>query len=201
MCLDHGSKQRLILHVVFTPCFKTFANQAEQHRPHIQILPPSVSRFTSCLKQDQSHTRRVSLGCPVLDATFGGGLPGHGIVDISGMAGAGKTQLMLQLLVQQVKDAESEWRNANYSTPFVAGRSFYLSTEGPLPAKRLADMAAAACPGDSGFAQRVLESVIIVEAKNVEDQLYLLTTQLPSLLADSSLGELSPFVCCNQSLD
>lgn len=153
-------------------------------------LFPRPPRTAYDLYRDQSHTRRVSLGCPVLDATFGGGLPGHGIVDISGMAGAGKTQLMLQLLVQQVKDAESEWRNANYSTPFVAGRSFYLSTEGPLPAKRLADMAAAACPGDSGFAQRVLESVIIVEAKNVEDQLYLLTTQLPSLLADSSLGKI-----------
>ena len=125
----------------------------------------------------------------MLDTAFGGGLPGHSVVEISGMAGAGKTQLMLQLLVQQIKDAESEWRKAHYATPFVAGRSFYLSTEGPLPAKRLADMAAAACPGDSGFAQRVLESVIIVEAKNVEDQLYILTSQLPSLLADACLGE------------
>ncbi|TFJ82171.1 hypothetical protein NSK_006500 [Nannochloropsis salina CCMP1776] len=153
-------------------------------------LFPRPPRTAYDLYQDEKHTRRVSLGCPVLDATFRGGLPGHGVVEVSGMAGAGKTQLMLQLLVQQVRDAEAEWRRAKYATPFVAGRSFYLSTEGPLPAKRLAEMAAATCPEDSGFAQRVLESVIIVEAKNVEDQLYLLTTQLPSLLGDASLGKI-----------
>lgn len=42
----------------------------------------------------------------------------------------------------------------------------------------------AANPADSGFAQRVLESVIISEAKNVEDQLFILTSQLPTLLND-----------------
>lgn len=26
--------------------------------------------------------RRQSLGCPVLDATFGGGIPGHGIIEV-----------------------------------------------------------------------------------------------------------------------
>ncbi len=132
--------------------------------------------------------RRVSLGCPVMDETFGGGLPGHGLVEVAGMAGSGKTQLMLQLLIQQVRDAEAAWRSSNYAAPFLAGRSFYLSTEGAFPAERLQAMAAAACPTDSGFAQRVLESVIIMEAKNVEDQLYILTAQLPTFLADANMS-------------
>lgn len=47
---------------------------------------------------------------------------------------------------------------------------------------------AAGPEGDSGFAQRVLESVIISEAKNVEDQLFILTSKLPALLADPAYG-------------
>lgn len=48
----------------------------------------------------------------------------------------------------------------------------------------LTNTQAAGPEGDEGFAQRVLESVIISEAKNVEDQLFILTSQLPQLLAD-----------------
>ncbi len=46
-----------------------------------------VSDLPVCLQpnpatQDQAHTRPRSLGCPVLDGVFGGGIPGHGIVEV-----------------------------------------------------------------------------------------------------------------------
>ena len=41
--------------------------------------------------------RRLSIGCPEMDARLGGGLLTDGITEISGESGAGKTQLSLQL--------------------------------------------------------------------------------------------------------
>lgn len=37
------------------------------------------------------------MGCPLLDELLRGGLPGGGVVELSGESGAGKTQLALQL--------------------------------------------------------------------------------------------------------
>lgn len=43
---------------------------------------------------------------------------------------------------KQLKESENAWRRSHQAPPFIAGRSFLLSTEGALPVKRLQDMAA-----------------------------------------------------------
>lgn len=46
-------------------------------------------------------SRQLSTGCPILDHTLGGGIETqHGIVEIAGQSGAGKSQLVLQLLLR-----------------------------------------------------------------------------------------------------
>ena len=49
---------------------------------------------------DARHTRKLSTGCALLDATLDGGISAHGITEIAGAAGVGKTQLVLQLMLQ-----------------------------------------------------------------------------------------------------
>lgn len=49
---------------------------------------------------DARHTRKLSTGCALLDATLDGGINAHGITEIAGAAGVGKTQLVLQLMLQ-----------------------------------------------------------------------------------------------------
>ncbi len=46
------------------------------------------------------HTRLLQTGCPHLDAFLGGGIDTNGITEIAGEAGAGKTQIALQLTLQ-----------------------------------------------------------------------------------------------------
>ncbi|KAG5180547.1 hypothetical protein JKP88DRAFT_166483, partial [Tribonema minus] len=49
---------------------------------------------------------RLSFGCAALDANLGGGLPLHGLTELVGEAGTGKTQFCLQLLLQAVLPVE-----------------------------------------------------------------------------------------------
>ena len=79
----------------------------------------------------------LPLGDEYFDAFFGGGLPLRGIVELSGEAGCGKTQLAMQLALRSV---------AVHGSP-----TLIINTEGPYPAARLAQMAAL-LPGGSGSA-------------------------------------------------
>jgi RecA/RadA recombinase len=54
----------------------------------------------SALLDMAGHTRKLRLGCKVLDDALGGGLDSHGLTELAGVAGAGKTQLVLQLMLQ-----------------------------------------------------------------------------------------------------
>ena len=51
------------------------------------------------LHDDIRHTRKLSLGCAVLDRVMGGGIDVQGITEVAGSAGAGKTQLVLRCLL------------------------------------------------------------------------------------------------------
>ena len=54
----------------------------------------------SVLLEHPGHMRLLSTGCPTVDAFLGGGIDGLGITEVAGEAGAGKTQLALQLTLQ-----------------------------------------------------------------------------------------------------
>ena len=52
------------------------------------------------LHDDIRHTRKLSLGCAVLDRVMGGGIDVQGITEVAGSAGAGKTQLVLRFMAR-----------------------------------------------------------------------------------------------------
>ena len=54
----------------------------------------------SALIDFPAHVRKISLGCPLLDSFLGGGIDHHGITEVVGEAGAGKSQLVLQLMLR-----------------------------------------------------------------------------------------------------
>mmetsp|Transcript_11957 Transcript_11957/g.38044 ORF Transcript_11957/g.38044 Transcript_11957/m.38044 type:complete len:326 (-) Transcript_11957:271-1248(-) len=59
--------------------------------------PPQSALF---LERDPRHARRLSTGCARIDACLGGGFDAHGLTEIAGAAGTGKTQLVLQCMLQ-----------------------------------------------------------------------------------------------------
>lgn len=60
-------------------------------------LTPSTA---ASLASDPRHTLRLALGDAQLDAMLGGGIDVVGLTEVAGEAGAGKTQLVLQLMLQ-----------------------------------------------------------------------------------------------------
>ena len=73
------------------------------------------------LHDDIRHTRKLSLGCEVLDRVMGGGIDVQGITEVAGSAGAGKTQLVLRCLLHaQLPPSEGG----------LSGGSIYIFSEG-----------------------------------------------------------------------
>lgn len=72
----------------------------------------------------------LSTGCQSIDSLLGGGIPldTHGLFEVSGAAGAGKTQLVAQLCLMC---------GAPHSTGGQSSMSIYASTEGRPATKRL----------------------------------------------------------------
>lgn len=105
---------------------------------------------------------RISWGCRLLDPMFGGGLLMHGVVEIAGAAGSGKTQNCLWLAYRCLLENPS-------ST--VA----YISTEGEFPVKRFCQFAAGSLDD--------AESRVMVEKVSSFDDLWkTLTTRIPIML-------------------
>ena len=73
------------------------------------------------LHDDIRHTRKLSLGCAVLDRVLGGGIDVQGITEVAGSAGAGKTQLVLRCLLHvQLPPSEGG----------LSGGAIYIFSEG-----------------------------------------------------------------------
>ncbi|KAI3801636.1 hypothetical protein L1987_29745 [Smallanthus sonchifolius] len=74
------------------------------------------------------HTQYCTLGCPILDAVLGGGIPCNSITELVSESGCGKTQLSLQLLFTAQLP-----RRLNG----LAGSSLYIYSEFSFPNRRL----------------------------------------------------------------
>eukprot|EP00007_Cunea_sp_BSH-02190019_P008920 CAMPEP_0174236542 /NCGR_PEP_ID=MMETSP0417-20130205/5648_1 /TAXON_ID=242541 /ORGANISM="Mayorella sp, Strain BSH-02190019" /LENGTH=496 /DNA_ID=CAMNT_0015315207 /DNA_START=70 /DNA_END=1557 /DNA_ORIENTATION=+ len=83
------------------------------------------------LRRDAPH-RFMSTGCPILDGVLGGGVRTGMITEIAGEAGAGKTQLGLQLGVQAHLPLQEGG---------LDGGVVYLCTEGPFSIDRFTQLA------------------------------------------------------------
>lgn len=117
----------------------------------------------------------LSTNCPSLDELLGGGIPvgTGGIVEVSGKAGVGKTQLAIQLALMSV-------------APLVNGglqsRSIYAFTEGKKAPDRILAMERALCQRFS-LEQGSLLSGILLENIGSSDELQKWTEhRLPYLM-------------------
>jgi hypothetical protein len=85
-----------------------------------KLLYPIRGKSVSEMLQDPFYTNKLSLGCPIIDQLFKGGLPRRGIIEITGEAGSGKSNFCLQACLQtQLKEQNGGWN----------GGALYISTE------------------------------------------------------------------------
>ena len=126
---------------------------------------PVHARTASSLHADASHTRKLSTGCAVLDGPLGGGLDSHGITELAGEAGVGKTQLALQLVLQSQLPP---------SLGGLGGGAVLLHADSPSAASSLARLrelagAFAAKHARLGATQeKLLENVFVLQIESVE---------------------------------
>tara|TARA_B100000795_G_scaffold243243_1_gene206975 strand:+ start:363 stop:836 length:474 start_codon:yes stop_codon:yes gene_type:complete len=116
------------------------------------------------LHDDIRHTRKLSLGCAVLDRVLGGGIDVQGITEVAGSAGAGKTQLVLRCLLHvQLPPSEGG----------LSGGAIYIFSEGSSqPSMRrlhaLADVYGERYRHLGATSQYLMEKIVSVEADEPE---------------------------------
>eukprot|EP00904_Undaria_pinnatifida_P013906 jgi/Undpi1/9646/HiC_scaffold_27.g12102.m1 len=126
------------------------------------------------MSRDKTRPGKLSFGCPNLDAAFHGGVSVHGITEIAGEAGTGKTQLCLQLLLQAQLAPEAGG---------LGGKSYVLTCgEGVFPSRRLRQMADRYKDRQGVDPAIIMEGVCIQSAKNLDDQMKILMEHLPLLM-------------------
>lgn len=152
----------------------------------MQASPPLPSLRTAAdLYLDTFERGRLSFGCPVFDEVFDGGLPLHGLSEVCGEAGSGKTQLCLQLAVSAVLPVSCGGRG---------GKCCYLTTqgEGSFPVKRLEQLCASAAsraPLAEGLTkERLMERVLIRACGSVEALFGVIDHDLARLMSDGQVA-------------
>mmetsp|Transcript_10304 Transcript_10304/g.12502 ORF Transcript_10304/g.12502 Transcript_10304/m.12502 type:complete len:281 (+) Transcript_10304:34-876(+) len=119
------------------------------------------------------ETHKISFGCKKIDAAFNGGFSVHGIHEVCGEAGCGKTQFCLQMCLEACQDD-------------LGGKACYLTCgEGPFPVKRLEQMARENSKDPQ--ITTLLQRVLIRECQNVDSLFDVIETQLHSLLTKQNV--------------
>lgn len=141
---------------------------------------PSVSSRRT-LPDLEPQWSTISTLDPTLDAALRGGIPTGCVTEIAGEAGAGKTQLLLSLLLA-----------VQLAPPHGTGRrALYISTEAPLSTRRLTQMLAhnpllASLPTD--LRRPSLDDIISTTTPDLESQEHILTYQVPVEVARRDVG-------------
>lgn len=128
----------------------------------------------------ESQWSTISTLDPLLDASLNGGIPTGYITEVSGEAGAGKTQLLLSLLLA-----------VQLPPPYGTGRNaLYISTEAPLQTRRLTQMLAQnpifadMAPDD----RPSLDNILSTTTPDLESQDHILTYQVPVEVTRRNIG-------------
>ncbi|KAJ4422862.1 DNA repair protein rhp57 [Gnomoniopsis sp. IMI 355080] len=127
-----------------------------------------------------SQWSTISTLDPALDASLSGGVPTGTITEIAGEAGAGKTQLLLSLLLA-----------VQLPPPHGTGRrALYISTEAPLSTRRLTQMLThnpilSSLPKDQ---RPMLDNIFSTTTPDLESQEHILTYQVPVQVERSNIG-------------
>eukprot|EP00752_Nemacystus_decipiens_P003395 g3141.t1 len=167
--------------------------QRQQQRPHhprgaggkggkpdpwlAGTAPPPTTALA--MSTDEARRDKLSFGCPHLDGAFEGGVRVQGITEIAGEAGAGKTQLCLQLLLQaQLSPDEGG----------LGGKSYVLTCgEGDFPSRRLRQMATSFQRRHGVRAEKLMEGVCVQNAKNLDDQMMIIMEHLPIIMRSNNV--------------
>uniref|UniRef100_A0A6B2L8V4 RecA family profile 1 domain-containing protein n=1 Tax=Arcella intermedia TaxID=1963864 RepID=A0A6B2L8V4_9EUKA len=124
--------------------------------------------------KDENYHKKVPFGCPVLDGMMRGGLPSQGIIELTGEAGSGKTQLALQLLLSTVAPA----RHGG-----LEGAAFYVSTEGEFPTRRWSQMLQVYCAEHPEVSPKEMEkNLFIHKVADLSSFWLMLTSKIKLLL-------------------
>ncbi|KAL9117683.1 MAG: hypothetical protein Q9187_005775 [Circinaria calcarea] len=113
-----------------------------------------------------------------LDTVLGGGIPPGYITEITGESGAGKTQLLLTLLL-----------SAQLPSPHGLSKSTcYISTEHALPTTRLSQILTTHPILSTHPSPPSLSRILTLQTPDLESQEHILTYQLPVALARYNIG-------------
>jgi len=126
-----------------------------------------------------SHTPSLSFGCPRIDEAVGKLTPGSGIVELSGEAGTGKSQICLVLSLQCQLPA---------TCGGMEGSCAYICCgEGDFPIRRLSQLAAS-YEAKSGISQNtLLENILIDQCYSPEDVQKTLSKKLPDMCSTGNV--------------
>ena len=125
------------------------------------------------LQQHKSERPDLSFGCGVLDNAIGR-IPICGINEISGEAGAGKTQFCLGLALQCQLPLSSGGLNG--------ACAYITSGEGEFPIRRLSQLQAS-----PAYEKCTLEKVLIEQCYSPEDMTATLRTKIPEMCEKNSI--------------
>jgi DNA-repair protein XRCC3 len=123
----------------------------------------------------------VSLGCAHIDSAINGGLRAEGITEFSGESSSGKTQVVLQLLLQVQLPEEHKG---------LGGGAFFLSTEGDVPMRRLRQLATSMHKRHSSLfkdVHSIMENIFVENVHSIEDLYKALDERLPHLLRQQNV--------------
>ena len=142
-------------------------------------LPGAVLRHTHATLAAQWHT--ISTLDPLLDRALNGGIPAGHITEVTGESGAGKTQLLLTLLLA-----------VQLPAPHGLGKpALYISTEAPLATRRLTQMLAAhplLRDMTDDAARPSLDNIMSTNTPDLESQEHILTYQVPVEIERRGIG-------------
>ena len=144
------------------------------------------------------YNHRLRFLCPLMNQAIGGGIPAIGITEITGTAGSGKTQMVLDLIVQahlpieqgglgigigngmktnEVTHDIASNKVGTTDNVFDGGCVFVLSTEGKFPSKRMAELSSRLSQYNLD-PEQVLHNVILKEIYNYEQQVDVLINKI-----------------------
>ncbi|KAL2020146.1 hypothetical protein VTK56DRAFT_8751 [Thermocarpiscus australiensis] len=140
----------------------------------------SVSALRNTAASLAAQWQTISTLDPALDRALGGGIPAGYVTEITGESGAGKTQFLLTLLL-----------SVQLPPPHGLGRpALYISTEAPLPTRRLSQLLSA-----HPLFQRLpasqrpsLDNIISTATPDLESQDHILSFQVPVEVERRGIG-------------
>jgi DNA-repair protein XRCC3 len=173
---QHDDQQHLgtVPAKAFNPYAK--AARASQHTSQITRLPC----LTALDLYQKKTQRRVSLGCAHIDFAMNGGLRAEGITEFSGESSSGKTQVVLQLLLQVQLPEEHNG---------LGGGGFFLSTEGDVPMRRLRQLASSMSKRYPSLkdVNSMMENIFVENVHSIENLYKALDERLPHLLRQQNV--------------